>query len=127
LEIRRNLAEASPEVFLPDVADTLNNLANLHSAQNAFGPALAAYEEALQIRLSLAAASPEAFLPVLTETLNNLSIYYLEDVPDRTKSVAYAEEARSILIPLCAKMPHLQGYLDMAERVLKANAATPAA
>ncbi len=127
LQIYRSLAAANPEAFLPDVAMTLNNLAVLHSIQNAFGPALAAYQEALQTYRSLAVANPEAFLPALTETLINLSIFYLQALPDRAKSVAFAEEARSILIPLCAKMPHLQQHLDKAERMLKANAAKPAA
>ncbi len=127
LQIRRSLAAKNPEAFLPRVATTLNNLAVLHYAQNAFGPALAVYEEALQLFRSLAAASPEAFLPYVAGTLLNLSIYYLQDVPDRTKSVAYAEEARSILVPLCAKMPHLQQRLDLAAQLLAANGAKPAA
>ena len=38
----RSLAAANPEAFLPRVATTLNNLADLHSDQNAFSPALAA-------------------------------------------------------------------------------------
>jgi tetratricopeptide (TPR) repeat protein len=127
LQVRRSLAAASPEAFLPDVAMTLNNLAVLHRAQNAFGPALAAYEEALTSYRSLAAASPEAFLPDLAMTLINLSIYYLKGVPDRAKSVAYAQEAHSILIPLCAKLPHLQQRLDTAVRLLAANGAGTAA
>ncbi len=88
---------------------------------------MAAYEEALQIRRSLAETSPEAFLPALIDTIIKLSIFYLSLVPDPAKSVAYAEEARSILIPLCAQAPHLQKYLYGAELVLKANAATPVA
>jgi tetratricopeptide (TPR) repeat protein len=119
LQIFRSLAEVSQEAFLPRVAVTLNNLAMLHSDQNAFGPALEEYEEALKIRRSLAEASPEAFLPDVAETLINLSIFYLYSVPDTAKSVAYAEKARSILIPLCAQAPHLQQYLDKAEQVLK--------
>ena len=123
----RSLAEKNPEAFLPYVAGVLNNLATLHYAQNAFAPALAAYEEALQIRRSLAEKNPEAFLPDVAMTLNNLSIYYLYAVPDRAQSVAYAEEARSILSPLCANMPHLQQRLDKAAQLLAANGAKPAA
>jgi tetratricopeptide (TPR) repeat protein len=123
----RSVAETNPEAFLPDVAMTLNNLAALHYTQNDFGPALAEYEEALKIRRSLAKENPEAFLPNVAATLINLSIFYLKAVPDRAKSVAYAEEARSILVPLCAKMPHLQEYLDTAARLLADNSAKPAA
>ena len=122
LKLRRSLAAANPEAFLKYVAMTLNNLALLHAQTNAFSPALAEYEEALKIRRGLAAANPEAFLPDLAITLNNLSIFYFDGVPDQKQSVAYAQEARSILIPLCSKMPHLQERLDMAEQLLKANA-----
>jgi hypothetical protein len=126
LQIRRSFAEANPEAFLPDVAMTLNNLGVLHDEKKDFGPALAAYEEALKIRRSLAAANPEAFLQYVAITLINLSIFYLKAVPDTAKSVAFAEEARSILIPLCAQAPHLQQHLDMAELVLRTNAAKSA-
>ncbi len=127
LEIRRSLAEANPEAFLPYVAHSLNNLANLHYQTNAFSQAQAEYEEALEIRRSLAKASPEAFLPYVVTTLINLSSFHFQAVPDIAKSVAYAEEARSILIPLCKQAPHLQQYLDQAERLLKANGGGPAA
>jgi hypothetical protein len=75
----------------------------------------------------LAETNPEAFFSHVANTLNNLSIFYLKTVPDRAKSIAYAEEARSILSPLCAKMPHLQEHLDKAKRLLAVNGAKPAA
>ncbi|MCW5198429.1 hypothetical protein VU06_01615 [Desulfobulbus sp. F3] len=81
----------------------------------------------MKIRRSLAEAEPKVFLENLAQTLFNLSIFYLYHMPDRAKSAAYAQEARDILIPLCKQAPHLQKYLDEAELLLKANAATPAA
>ncbi|MCP4549219.1 MAG: tetratricopeptide repeat protein, partial [bacterium] len=72
----RGLAESNPEAFLPDVATTLNNLANLHSDTQAYGPALKEYEEALKIRRGLAESSPEDFLPDVATTLNNLAILH---------------------------------------------------
>ena len=125
LKIRRNLAETEPKAFLPDVAMTLNNLAILHSITEEYGSALKEYEEALKLYRSLAKIEPRAFNQALTETLINLSIFYLEDVPDKAKSVAYAQEARSILIPLCKQVPHLQQYLDKAERLLAENSTAP--
>jgi len=125
LKIRRGLAEADPKAFLPDVADTLNNLAILHSKTHEYGPARKEYEEALKLYRSLAQAEPKAFLPYLATILVNLSIFYLEDVPDKAKSVAYAQEARSILIPLCKQAPHLQGELDKAEQLLNLNNTKP--
>uniref|UniRef100_UPI004056A147 hypothetical protein n=1 Tax=Candidatus Electronema sp. TaxID=2698783 RepID=UPI004056A147 len=81
----------------------------------------------LRLYRSLAEAEPKVFLAELSATLINVSIFYLQDVPDRAKSVAYAQEARDILIPLCKQAPHLQSDLDMAERVLAANKAKPSA
>ena len=61
----------------------------------------------------------------MANTLINLSIFHLQAVPDKTKSMAYAQEAQDILIPLCKRAPHLQDYLDMAEEVLEDNKAKP--
>ena len=49
LGIYRKLAEVNPQTYLPDVATTLNNLANLQSDQNEYGKAEQSYEEALGI------------------------------------------------------------------------------
>ena len=76
LKIRRQLAKASPEAYLPDVAQTLNNLGNLHSATSKHGNAEKEYGEALEIRRQLAKASPEAYLPDVAMTLNNLGILH---------------------------------------------------
>ncbi len=81
----------------------------------------------LKIFRSLTKASPEAFSQNLVETLLNMSIFYLQAVPDKTKSIAYAQEARDILKPLIQQLPHLQEYLDAAEQVLEANNAKPEA
>jgi hypothetical protein len=127
LKTYRSLAESNPEAFRPDVATTLNSLAALHGETKNYITAIEEFEEALQIRRKFGSSNPKAFLPYVAETLVNLSIFHLKVVSDKAKSVAYAEEARSILIPLCAQAPHLQKYLDTAEQVLKANAAGPAA
>jgi hypothetical protein len=52
-----------------------------------------------------------------------LSIFYLQAVPDKIQSTAYAQEARDILKPLIQRMPHLQGHLDHAEQLLERNKA----
>ncbi len=69
-------AKANPDAFLPDVAMTLNNLANLHSDLNRFEMAEKEYKEALEIRRKLAEANPDAFLPDVAMTLNNLAILH---------------------------------------------------
>ena len=58
---------------LPNVATTLNNLANLHSVTHDFEAAEKEYQEALGIRRELAKTTPEAYLPNVAMTLNNLA------------------------------------------------------
>ena len=125
LNIYRCLGESNPKAFIPYVAGTLNNLAVLNQKIPVYETALKEFEEALKIRRILAEDEPKAFLPALTEILINLSIYYLQYVPDKAKSVAYAQEARDILIPLVKQAPHLQSLLDMAEGLLEDNKAQP--
>jgi tetratricopeptide (TPR) repeat protein len=125
LKIRRDLAEKEPDAFLPYVAGTLNNLAGLHKATKDFALALAEIEEALKIRRELATKEPRAFNQDLATTLLNLSIFYLQAVPDKDKSVAYAREAREILKSLIKQAPHLQYHLDVAEQLLEDNKARP--
>ena len=66
---------------LPNVAWTLNNLANLHSDTHYFKAAEDEYREALGIRRELAKTTPEAYLPDVAMTLNNLAVlhYYTHD------------------------------------------------
>ena len=71
--IRRQLAEARPDAFLPDLATSLNNLSDRLSDLGRREEALAAIEEAVAIRRQLAEARPDAFLPDLAMSLNNQS------------------------------------------------------
>ena len=72
LEIRRKLAEATPEAYLPYVVMTLNNLGELHRVTGKHGDAEKEYCEALEKYRKLAETSPEAYLPYVAMTLNNL-------------------------------------------------------
>ena len=71
--IRRALAEARPDAFLPSLAGALNNQSNRLSGLGRREEALAAIEEAVTIRRQLAQARPDAFLPDLATALNNRS------------------------------------------------------
>ena len=73
LKIYRSLAEVNPEAYLPDVAMTLNNLANLQSDLHQYDKAEENYTEASRISRDLAEVNPEAYLPVVAGTLNNLA------------------------------------------------------
>jgi len=91
LEIRRALAKAKPEAYLPEVAATLNNLAVLYSATHRQKEAAEAYSEALQTYRALAKAKPQAYLPEVAGMLNNLGNSYRETQRLREAAEAYAE------------------------------------
>jgi Tetratricopeptide repeat len=116
LAIRRTLAEAHPEAYLPNVAMTLNNLGLLQSDQHDFAAA-ASYQEALALYRTLAEAHPEAYLPNVIMTEVNLSIFYLQTVPDKEKSLTYAKEAMVSALPLVEFLPVAKDYARSALQV----------
>ncbi|SFV89425.1 TPR repeat-containing protein [hydrothermal vent metagenome] len=69
LEIRRTLAKTNPDVYQPDVAMTLNNLAILYSKQNQNTQAEEAYDEALEIRRTLVKTNADVYGIDLANTL----------------------------------------------------------
>ena len=71
--IRRDLAEARPEAYNPDLAGSLNNLSNRLADLGRPEAALTAIQDALAIQRNLAEARPEAFNPDLAGSLNSLS------------------------------------------------------
>ncbi len=73
LQNYRDLTNADPSAHLPNVAATLNNLANLVRGRGRLGEAEALYAEALEIRRNLAKEDPSAYLPDVAATLNNLA------------------------------------------------------
>jgi tetratricopeptide (TPR) repeat protein len=108
LKIRRGLAEASPEAYLPDVALTLNNLAVLYSDTQRKEEAEQFHQEALMIRRRLVEANPGAHLPDVAITLNNLAILYFET--QRMKEAEqYYQEALTIQRRLAEANP--EAYL----------------
>jgi tetratricopeptide (TPR) repeat protein len=72
LKTNRELAQKYPESYLPDVAQTLNNLGIVDSAQNREEEARKAFEEALKTYRELEQKNPETYLPYVATTLNNL-------------------------------------------------------
>jgi tetratricopeptide (TPR) repeat protein len=120
LQIRRTLSKENPGVYLPYVAATLNNLAVLQMAKNEFPQALDNYEEALQIYRAVAKENPGTYLPDLATTTINLSIFYLQDIPDKEKSIALAMETLEIAnhFPEHYRVQH---YAKQAVQVLQAH------
>ena len=78
LRIYRQLAESNPDAYMPDVAMSLNNLANLHRALGRYVEAEKNYVEALQIYRQLAESNPDAYMPRVATSLNNLAILQSE-------------------------------------------------
>jgi tetratricopeptide (TPR) repeat protein len=68
----RELAQKDFETYLPDVARTLFNLANLDNDERRQQEALTEWTEALQIYRELAQKDPKTYLPDVAHTLNNL-------------------------------------------------------
>uniref|UniRef100_UPI0028E23087 tetratricopeptide repeat protein n=1 Tax=Porphyromonas endodontalis TaxID=28124 RepID=UPI0028E23087 len=104
LQIRRELAQQNPEAYLPDVAESLNNLGVLLSDTDDLKRAQDYYEEALQIRRELAQQNPEAYLPDVATSLNNLTILYLELEKKEDAEKAY-QEAHDIYQKLASRHP----------------------
>jgi len=69
----KEFAKKKPQIYLPYVAMTLNNLAVLHSAKNEFPQTLEKHEEALKIYRKLAKENLRTYLPYVATTLNNLA------------------------------------------------------
>lgn len=61
LSIRRQLAEARPDAFLPDLAMTSSNRSEILLKLGALEEALAASDEAVSLYRNLAQAQPGAF------------------------------------------------------------------
>src|SRR6267143_1652861 len=74
LKTYRQLAQKEPEAYLPEVAQTLNNLGTSDSAQDRMAEARKEYEEGLKTYRKLAQKYPESYLPEVAQMLNNLGI-----------------------------------------------------
>ena len=115
LEIRRKLAETTPEAYLPYVAGMLNNLGNLHRNTGKHGDAVKELGEALEIRRKLAESSPEAYLPDVAMTLNNLGALHYD-----TGKHGDAEKEYGEALEICRKLAEtsLDAYLPYVAQAL---------
>ena len=119
VRIRRRLVQDQPDVFLKDMflndlAATLNNVSARQANLGRREEALAMAEEAVTIRSQLARDRPDAFLPDLAASLLNRSIR-LGDLGRREEALAMAEEALVVYRKLAE---------DGAEMVLPSLAAS---
>uniref|UniRef100_UPI0024A87E27 tetratricopeptide repeat protein n=1 Tax=Phaeodactylibacter xiamenensis TaxID=1524460 RepID=UPI0024A87E27 len=124
LEIRRTLAEKNPDVYLPYVATTLNNLGNLLSDNNEMGQAKAHYEEALEIRRTLAEKNPRAFNLDVCRTAINMALFYkglLEetgDMPFKASGITLMEDAKMRLSIYSSEHPTVIQYTQYIDYLI---------
>src|SRR4029077_17243856 len=113
LKTYRELAQKEPDTYLPEVAQTLNNLGIVDSAQNRAKEARKAFEEALKIYRELEQKNPGTYLPYVATTLNNLGV--LDHAQNRMETAwKEYEEALKIYRLLAQKNP--ESYLpDVAQ------------
>lgn len=100
----RQLASAQPDTFLPNLATSLNNQANLLRDLGRPEEALAVNEEALGLYRQLAAASPEEFTFNVAASLNNLALP-LRDLGQPEEALDVIEEAVGMARQLAAARP----------------------
>jgi len=104
VDIRRRLAAARPDAFLPDLASSLNNLGRDLSNLGRREEALSASQAAVDIYRRLAAARPNAFLPDLARRLNNTGAM-LSNLGRREDALSANQEAVDIYRRLAAARP----------------------
>ena len=110
----RLAAQTNPDAHLPDLAASVNNLANRLAEAGRRAEGLAAAQEAVDLRRELAAGNRDAYLPDLATSVNNLAIH-LAEAGRRAEGLAAAQEAVDLYRELAAGEPHLYG--PTAERV----------
>jgi hypothetical protein len=93
--IYRRLAQANPATYEPDLAMSLNNLANCLSETGDRAGALAPATETVNIRSRLAQANPATYEPDLARSSNNLA-NCLSETDDRAGALTPATEAVNI-------------------------------
>ena len=72
LRIRREMAKGNPDVYLPDVAETLSNLAVLDQEEHQVESGRKGYKEALGIYEQLAAQNSDRFRPEVAKVRESL-------------------------------------------------------
>ncbi|MEA5141559.1 tetratricopeptide repeat protein, partial [Arcicella rigui] len=115
LMIYEALAKDNPQQYLPDVANTLNNLGVFYKDNNLKEQAQKAYERALMIREALAKDNPQQYLPFVATTLNNLGNFYRVN---NLKEQAQKALERALMIREALAKDNPQQYLPFVATTL---------
>ena len=121
LAMRRVLAQKNPNTYLPDMAVTLNNLANLARSENNVEEARRYYEEGLQIHSQLAEQNLDPYPGDRAQALANLG--YLERSKlENDRALLHFQTALEIYRQLAQQNP--DQYLPSVAEVLNGLAVT---
>ena len=104
VRLRRALVEESPTAYTPNLAGSLNNLANRLSEVGEQDRALEAASEAVELYRALVEASPAAYTPRLAASLNSLA-NILSEVGERNEALEAAREAVRLRRALVEESP----------------------
>ncbi|MCJ1681449.1 tetratricopeptide repeat protein, partial [Streptomyces sp. APSN-46.1] len=120
-DLYRALAQNNPAAYLPNLATSLNNLANHQAETGNQQGALTTITEAVTIRRDLAQNNPAAYLPNLATSLNNLANRQAE-TGDQQGALTTITEAVTIRRALAqnnpaAYLPNLATSLNNLARI----------
>ena len=110
----------NPQTYLPYVATTLNNLANLQSDKNEYEEAEKSYQEALAIRKQFAQLVPQAYEIPLADTYLCLSSLYRYNIIDSKRSKEYAQKALHLYEKYQDVVPYAKKWGEVAKDNLDA-------
>ncbi len=127
LRIRKDLALLNPRAYLPAVAETLNNIGTVQEYNNELVLAEQSYKEALGIYRTLSKDNFQSYSPAVAATAVNICTFHSSSIPDKTKSITYAEETLLSALPFLDSLPAAQEYTRTALQVVKAWGEDPQA
>ena len=118
----RTLAKHNPAAYTPELAMSLNNLANSQAENGQRYEALKAAQEATALYLTLAEHNPDAYTPNLARSLNNLALRLAEH-GRLDEALKAAQEATALYLTLAehnpdAYTPNLARSLNNLARLL---------
>ncbi len=105
LDTLRQLAEPSPEYYLPNVAEALNGLAALHSLTGRTTEAEKEYNEALDILKTIPDKKRDVYMSLRAGILNNLSIFHSNHF-HLNEAIKECKEALGLYRELAKALPY---------------------
>ncbi|UFH53250.1 tetratricopeptide repeat protein [Spirosoma sp. KNUC1025] len=117
LTIYKQLATVDPATYQPKVALTQHNLADYLADQKKCDQAEALLTEALAIYQPLAKTKPNTYRPYLAQASASMSAVYRTCIPDKVRSLKYAEDALFYSLPFKTTRPAVvQDVLEIVQK-----------